>query len=199
MLLTIPVLLLPTTTLAWIDDDRYGSIYTGGYSGEGRWYLSGAAEVGTIDQQLTDADRSFSYTAPKIAVGGVGPRAIRFEFGWSRVISEDQDWGITGFDGDLWLPWEPHRRIRPYLILGMGYHKYYGAESDFLESNNADNGARSLNAGLAVMGNITKLTEMGITFRYLFITWTASAEAGEDVPDANATISSVGLRVQRLF
>ena len=199
MLLTIPVLLLPTTTLAWIDDDRYGSIYTGGYSGEGRWYLSGAAEAGTIDQQLTDADRSFSYTAPKIAVGGVGPRAIRFEFGWSRVISEDQDWGITGFDGDLWLPWEPQRRIRPYLILGMGYHKYYGAQSNFLENNNADNGARSLNAGLAVMGNITKFTEMGITFRYRFITWTASADAGEDVPDANATISSVGLRVQRLF
>lgn len=201
--LLIPFLFLTSISAdAWIDDDRYertNSVGYSGYSGEGRWYLAGSLETGNIDQELTSSASSFSYSAPRITLGGVGPRAVRFEFSWSRIINEDQDWGITGLDGDLWLPWEPERRIRPYLILGMGYYQYYGADSEFLLSNDADNGTRSLNLGFAVLGNVSELTEMGISLRYRFLTWTGPAEVGDKVPEADATLSSIEFRLQRLF
>lgn len=199
LFITSLFLLCPIPAIAWLDDDRYQRSYSHNYSGEGRWYVSGGLESGTVDQQLTDADRSFSYTGPRVTVGGVGPRAIRFEFGWSRVVAEEQDWGVTGLDGDLWLPWEPERRIRPYLILGMGYHTYYGADSDFLVTNDTDNGARSINLGFAMIGNVSKLTEIGVSFRYRFISWTAHADVGENVPEADATLSSIEVRLQQLF
>lgn len=81
----------------------------------------------------------------------------------------------------------------------MGYHKYYGDDSDFLVTNNADNGARSLNLGLAIIANVSTLTEIGVSFRYRYISWTAPADVGENVPEADATLSSIEVRVQQLF
>jgi len=185
-------LILPAFAFAWGERSH-------DYSGEDFWYLGVEVEQATADQNLTSTD-SLTSLYPRIKVGGVGPQATRFEVTWSRFTDKDADWRISGLDGDIWLPYRPELRIRPYLILGVGYHRYYGASSDYLVSNNADNGARSLNVGLAVIGNISYRTELVAAFRYRYLTWESPEdENGLTPPDADAAVSGLSLGIQRLF
>ncbi len=165
-----------------------------GYSGYGRWYLSLSGESGTAEQNLTDSG-SFSFNAPRIAVGGVGPEAVRFEFAWLRVTDADENWRTSGVEAEFWLPWMPERRIRPYLILGGGYYQYYGEQSDFFDQEGADNTARSFNAGFAVTGNVTLTTEVSLSVHYRMLEW----DAGEEGTAADASLTSARLSLSRLF
>lgn len=166
-----------------------------GYSGYGRWYLTVSGEAGSAEQNLTDSG-TFNFQAPRLAIGGVGPEAIRFEFAWLRVAdSNSDDWRTSGMEAELWLPWMPERRIRPYLILGGGYYRYYGTESDFFDQEGADNTAKGFNAGFAVTGNLTLTTEISASLHYRLLEW----DAGEEGSAADATLTSVRLSLTRLF
>lgn len=172
------------------------------YSGNGSWHLGAAYETATIDQNLLDTG-AWSSTYPRLTVGGTGPMNARFEISWTRMRADQEGANIVGLDGDVWLPYAldgaPASRLRPYLILGVGYHRYYG-ETSVLDEEGADNGARSLNAGLAVVGNLTQTTELVATFRYRYLTWDApDDDLGESVSAANATITSVSFGIQQLF
>jgi hypothetical protein len=169
------------------------------YSGEGSWYLGLSVESAMVDQNLTQDDQ-LQAVYPRLKVGGTGPQQARFEISWSRLETNSGSWRTSGLDGDVWLPYQPERRIRPYLLLGMGYHRFYGNNTEFFDETGADNGARSLNAGLAVVGNLTQTTELVATFRYRYLTWDApDNDQGESVSGANATITSVSFGVQQLF
>ncbi len=165
-----------------------------GYSGYGRWYLSLSGETGSAEQNLTDSG-SFSFNAPRIAVGGVGPEAIRFEFAWLRITDGDEDWRTSGVEAELWLPWMPERRIRPYLILGGGYYQYYGEQSEFFDQEGADNTARAFNAGFAITGNVTLTTEVSLSVHYRMLEW----DAGDEGAAADASLTSARLTLTRLF
>ena len=165
-----------------------------GYSGYGRWYLSASGELGRAEQNLTAAG-PLDFAAPRLAVGGVGPEAIRFELAWLRVAANDAAWRTTGVEAELWLPWQPERRFRPYLILGSGFYQYYGDTSDFFAQEEADNTARSLNAGLAFTANITRSTELSLSLHYRLLEW----EAGEQGTQADATLNSARLTWTQLF
>jgi len=184
---------IATSANAWTSERA------GDWSGEGRWYLGAGFESASVDQNLT-SDKGVSATYPSLKVGGVGPQAVRFEVTWSRLEDSSANWRLSGLDGDLWLPYRPDLRLRPYLILGMGYHRYYGKESEFLITNEADNGARSLNAGLGIVGNISRRTELTAAFRYRYLTWDApDDDNGGSVNPADATVSSISLGIQQLF
>lgn len=165
-----------------------------GYSGYGHWYLSFSAEAGRADQNLTSSG-AFDYAAPRLAVGGVGPEAIRFELAWLRVSADDVAWRTTGVEAELWLPWRPEQRIRPYLILGSGFYQYYGETSDFFTQEGADNTARSFNAGLALTGNLSLSTEVSLSVHYRLLEW----EAGTEGTKADATLNSARLTLTQLF
>jgi hypothetical protein len=169
------------------------------YSGEGKWYLGLEVESAVVDQNLTQDDEQQPFY-PRLKIGGTGPQQARFEISWSRQDTDSGDWRVSGLDGDVWLPYRPERRIRPYLLLGVGYHRYYGTKTEFFDETGADNGARSLNAGLAIVGNVSKTTELVATFRYRYLRWDApDDEPGESVSAANATITSVSFGIQQLF
>ena len=173
--------------------------YSGDYSGEGYWHLGVELESAVVDQNLIGDDQLQSLY-PRLKVGGTGPQQARFEISWSRLEASSGSWRTSGLDGDVWLPYRPERRIRPYLLLGMGYHRFYGTDTDYFDETGADNGARSLNAGLAVVGNLTRKTELVATFRYRYLTWDApDDENGDSVNAANATITSVSFGIQQLF
>ncbi len=180
--------------------ERYSAgDYSVGYSGEGYWHLGIELESAVVDQNLTGDDQLQSFY-PRLKVGGTGPQQARFEISWSRLEASSGSWRTSGLDGDVWLPYRPERRVRPYLILGMGYHRFYGTNTDYFDETGADNGARSLNAGLAVVGNLTRKTELVATFRYRYLTWDApDDESGDSVNDANATVTSVSFGIQQLF
>ncbi len=179
-----------------VQAERYS---TGGYSGEGYWHLGVGIESAVVDQNLTDDDKLQSFY-PKLKVGGTGPQQARFEISWSRLEASSGRWRTSGLDGDVWLPYQPERRIRPYLLLGVGYHRFYGTDTGYFDETGADNGARSLNAGLAVVGNLTRKTELVATFRYRYLKWDApDDESGDSVNAANATITSVSFGIQQLF
>ncbi|MAE21571.1 MAG: hypothetical protein VXZ05_08510 [Pseudomonadota bacterium] len=175
------------------------SVQAADYSGRDRWYLGVDAERGVGDENLV-ANQSLNARYVRAKLGGVGAQGIRFEFSWSRFVDPEADWRISGFDGDLWLPYQvgrPHPRVRPYLLLGMGYHRYYGRESAFLETNRADNGAQGLNAGLAIVANLDRYTELTTTFRYRYLQWNVAND--DSIPAADASLTSVAVGIQRLF
>ena len=187
------LLLIPTAPV--LAGDYFGH----DYSGEGKWHLGVELESAMVDQNLTQGDQQQSFY-PRLKIGGTGPQQARFEISWSRQDTDSGDWRVSGLDGDVWLPYRPERRIRPYLLLGVGYHRYYGRNTEVFDETGADNGARSLNAGLAIVGNASKTTELVATFRYRYLTWDApDDENGDSVNAANATITSVSFGLQQLF
>ena len=192
------VLLMISPFVLAQNDSGWG--YSGrDYSGEGSWHLGLSVESAMVDQNLTQDDQ-LQAVYPRLKVGGTGPQQARFEISWSRLEADSGDWRISGLDGDIWLPYRPERRVRPYLLLGIGYHRFYGNNTEFFDETGADNGSRSLNAGLAVVGNLTQTTELVATFRYRYLTWDApDDDLGESVSAANATITSVSFGIQQLF
>lgn len=168
-----------------------------GFSGYGRWYLATSFDIGQVEQNLTPIP-SFDYQSPRISIGGVGTEAIRFEISWSNISSPDNDWRLTGLEADLWLPWRPERRLRPYLILGVGHHNYYGDESPFLLENHADNGAGSFHVGFALTANLTYLTEIDASIHYRELEWKSHNEDANNLA-ANASLSSYRITIRRLF
>lgn len=172
------------------------------YSGNGSWHLGAAYETATIDQNLLDTG-AWSSTYPRLTVGGTGPMNARFEISWTRMRADREGANIVGLDGDVWLPYAldgaPASRLRPYLILGVGYHRYYG-ETSVLDEEGADNGARSLNGGLALVYNLTRRTELVATARYRYFSWDApDDEEGQPGDGANATATSFSIGLQQLF
>lgn len=176
--------------------------YAFDYSGAGSWHLGATIESATIDQNLLDGG-AFSSSYPRLIVGGTGPMNARFEISWTRIKANQADANIVGLDGDIWLPYDlsggPAPRLRPYLLLGVGYHRYYG-EPSVLDDADADNGARSFNGGLALVFNLSQRTELVTTARYRYFSWDATYDEERQSGEvANASATSVSIGLQRLF
>jgi hypothetical protein len=180
----------------------YANTYYEDYSGQGHWYLSLGYEAGKLDQSLT-GQGNYDVAAPVIALGGVGPQAVRFEVSWARLADSSGDWITSGMDADLWLPGDPTRRLRPYLIMGAGLQRYYGDRSSakaesFFNQEGADNEAVSYKFGLALVGNITRTLEADVSFLHRIMKWDANTE-NDDGREANATVNALRFSLRQLF
>lgn len=195
-LLLLSFIALPVS--AWMGDDYP----PGGFSGTGHWYIAGAWEAGQTDQNVTSSG-SFSYNSPALIIGGIGPQAAAFEISWLRMRDSSGDWLTSGFDGDLRLPWRPERRVRPYLILGVGYHRFYGSDTQYFDDQGADNGARTYKIGVSLTANLTSAIEADLAFLHRYLHWNqADSNESDGVirdSDADATQNALRFTLRHLF
>jgi len=175
------------------------------YSGAGHWYLSAGYEAGHIDQELTGLG-NVNVSGPLIGIGGVGPEGVRFSVGLVRLSDRDEEWVTSGTEADLWVPGSLSHRVRPYLILGAGFQRFYGdrnrdSDDSFFAGGGIDSAGVSYKFGIAFVANITDVLEMDAGFIHRRIRWDADilGEENEDSDDAHATANSFRLTLRQLF
>ena len=169
----------------------------------GQFYIGAGAELaGSGEEEYTvgslSATVDYDYTAQSIRLGYQQDNNNRFEVSLNNIDIEYTDGGdeetYTGLDLDYYFVWG--EKVKPYLMLGLGFYNYEDTAQYFVDDEDLSGVAFNLAGG--VIWQFYEHMDVQVGYKVKAISW-ADATDGVNTYETSSTHSGVDMAVHFLF